>query len=684
MAPIGVNGEKVMSWKFMAGMKKTGIKNLAGLLLNVQPVEIANVINYSRLGALISILNASLIGVCLWSDQQSIFLSLWLMASIALFLFIAYRSHKAQSYKPKKVSRKAVQRLSLFTLLHALPWTTLTIVFLGTASMRDNLLIIMVAAGMSFSGGFLLYRVPLAALCYSGSIILAVVLSVIFKAFSELWAVIFYAGTYAYALAYIIMLSWKIAREREANLDKANRANCELQAANQEIKRLAMRDTLTNLANKDAFGEILETRVANHTETDHFAVFLLDLDRFKNVNDSVGHYAGDMLLKIVTGHLLQTKRETDVLARFGGDEFALIIDLIGDEHAPETIAEKFLEQLNNPVLIEGALLYPNASIGIAIYPDHAQNAGELVRVADIALHHAKEAGRGRFQIYNDCLGASQAKADEVEAAIRDAFKDDRIEMYYQPKVDMRTGEYAGSEALVRWFTEDGKPANLMDLLVVSADRGLIPQLSSFIFDRVTQDILKWKKQDINATPVSINVHPHDLKTPQLLLKRIRSMLEAGLSTSDFILEVTEGCFVDGESDEATVTLDTISEMGIKLSLDDFGTGHASLSHLKRLPVNEIKIDREFIKGICDNKTDQALATAAIEISRCLEICCVAEGVETEEQAQALRDIIRNEGILLGQGYLWAKPMPAKDLTRSLKHFQSEEIKQKTKQKFSAI
>lgn len=660
------------------------IRNVIRVLLDIQPEEVSEIVRYGPLGAAVSILNAVIMSICLWSHQNYIFLSGWLILSITLFGFIGYRSSRAQGYTPKHISTNAVKRLCLFAVMHTMPWVILSAVILGTGNMRDNLMIVLVAAGMSFSGGFLLYRVPLAALCYAGSIIISVAITVAIKSFSDLWPVVFYAGTYGFALGYIIMVSWKIARERETNLRKASLANEELQSANEEIKRLARQDVLTKLVNKDGFTEILEKRISEVQDGERFAVLLLDLDRFKNVNDSVGHYAGDMLLKIVTGHLQQNKREADILARFGGDEFALIVDLIGDDHAVETIAEKFLEQLDVPVLIEGALLYPNASIGISLYPEHDDDAGDLIRKADIALHQAKAAGRGRFLIYDDCFGETQAKADEIEISIRSALSDHRIEMYYQPKVDIKTGRYAGSEALVRWFNEDGTPANIMDLLEVSADRGLIPQLSGYILDRVTEDILNWKKEGIAATPISINIHPHDLKTPQLLLKRIRSMLNAGIKNTDIILEVTEGCFVDGKSDEATITLDTISEMGIKLSLDDFGTGHASLSHLKRLPVNEIKIDREFIKGVCDNKTDKALAMAAIEISRCLEIICVAEGVETEEQADVLRDIVSVSGKLLGQGYLWARPMSATDLQKVLSdHFNKSDNNLQSEQSISA-
>ncbi|MGH1350671.1 MAG: putative bifunctional diguanylate cyclase/phosphodiesterase [Methyloligellaceae bacterium] len=454
----------------------------------------------------------------------------------------------------------------------------------------------------------------------------------------------------------MVLNSWQIARDREESLLKAASANSELIEANKQIKKMAMRDPLTELANREAFLENLEARIKNRKD-EKFAVFLLDLDNFKNVNDSIGHGAGDELLRIVTERLIKAVRNTDIVARLGGDEFALIIDIYDNEKMPSIVADRILSNLVAPVLIEAALIHPNASIGIALYPDHAHSALEFIRLADIALHAAKKSGRGRYRIYDTRMAVSLARVDEIEIALRQALSEQQMQLYYQPKVDIRTGAIMGAEALLRWFVDNTIKTSTIDLFDVAEERGMVPQISSFVFGRAAEDILKLQSMELMIRPISINIHPFDLKTPELLMERLKSMMNSGVKKSDIILEVTEGCFVGRGSDEATHILDTINEMGIKLSLDDFGTGHAALSHLKRLPVSELKVDREFINGICHDRRDQAITMAALEITRCLEIDCVAEGIETEQQAEALRKMDHQNMSLIGQGYLWAKPMP---------------------------
>lgn len=637
----------------------------ARTLLDVWPEEVMSIVHYSKLSAFISIINAVVVTLGLWEPEKSIFLSVWLIISSIMFFSVAYKSHHAQNYLPERISTRALKHFSFYTFLHALPWAILALMCVAPGNMRNNLIIIMVCCGMSFSAGFLLYRVPLSALLYSGTIILSVVLSITINNFFELWPLIIFAATYGYALTYIIMVSWRVAREREKSLQHAHEANRNMRQANHEVRRMAMHDTLTDLSNRSAFTETLEKHISKKIGG-KFAVLLLDLDRFKNINDCIGHHAGDKLLKIVRDYLLNIKQETDILARFGGDEFALLIELRPEENNIEEFAHRILDQLATPVLIDGVSIYPNASIGISLYPEHGKFSTELIRHADMALHHAKEQGRGRYELYSDELGKSVEKTEELESAIRKAFTDNRVEMYYQPKVDIQIGSYTGAEALIRWFDENGNPANIQDLLNISAERGLIPQLSNFVFEKVTQDILNWKTLGIQATPVSINVHPNDLKTPHMLLRRLRTMLDSGISNKDIILEVTEGCFVGQGADEAVEVLHKIHHMGIKLSLDDFGTGHAALSHLKHLPVQELKVDREFIKEVCNDTRDQAITTAAFEISRILKIDCVAEGVETEEQAALLKNLYKGTSALIGQGYLWARPMSADKFAQYIK------------------
>ncbi len=510
----------------------------------------------------------------------------------------------------------------------------------------------------------MLYRVPLAAISFTGSILITVATIIALQKFSTLWPIIIYAMTFGTALVTMILTSWQKARGREESLLEAADVNTELQQANKQIRKLALRDSLTELANREAFLEKLEEHIKSG-KNEKFAIFLLDLDNFKNVNDSIGHGAGDELLKIITERLLKAVRNTDVIARLGGDEFALIINIYENDKLPSVVAERILSNLITPVLIEGVLVHPNASIGIALYPDHAHTPDEFIRLADIALHTAKKSGRGCFKIYDTKMAVSLALVDEIEVSLRHALVNQRLQLYYQPKVNIRTGAIEGAEALLRWFEGNTANTSIPDLFDVAEERGMIPQISSFVFCQAAEDIIKLQSMNLMVKPISINIHPYDLKIPELLLNRLREILNSGVRTTDIILEVTEGCFVGRGSDEATMVLDTINEMGIKLSLDDFGTGHAALSHLKHLPVKELKVDREFINSICHDRRDQAITMAALEITRCLEIDCVAEGIETEQQAEALRKMDHQNMSLIGQGYLWAKPMPFNEFVHFL-------------------
>ncbi|MEM7671238.1 MAG: EAL domain-containing protein [Pseudomonadota bacterium] len=241
----------------------------------------------------------------------------------------------------------------------------------------------------------------------------------------------------------------------------------------------------------------------------------------------------------------------------------------------------------------------------------------------------------------------------MERDLHVALADGQILVHYQPKVDLTTGMPVGAEALVRWKHPQNGFVPPDRFLSIAADRGLMPDLTTTIFDTVRRDILEWRGRGLPFGRIAINIQPNDLKSPNTLLAHLRQFLSVGITVDDLVIEITEGCFVGRDSDGAALALDGINEAGFELSLDDFGTGHASLSHLRKLPIQELKIDREFVTGICTNKHDRAIVSATIEIARCLNLRTVAEGVETREQIDALRLL----GADLGQGYHWCRPVP---------------------------
>lgn len=625
------------------------------MLLDVRPEDAMSVIKSSRAGALINSANAIILVLSTWNHHNWIFLLCWMAVAILTFLYIADRSRKASQYKPKHVSRRAIKKLVLLTGLFGLPWAVITYPTLGPGELKNSLLVSMMCAGLASGGAMMLYRVPLAAFAYMGVILLGVCITIILEQFYNLWPMIIYSIGYVIVLVAAVIFSWQIARAKDDNLLQATNANEELKNAYNEIRQMSMIDPLTGLLNRKAFIDRL-IQYADRDKQKSFAVFLMDLDRFKNINDSIGHGAGDTLLKIIASRLQNSLPASDIIARFGGDEFAMIIELDSPKENAPAVATRILERLNKSVSIEHAIINPNASIGIALYPEHSENADDFISLADIALHHAKDEGRGRYKLYTKDMADALARADRIEQILRDALTHNKIQIYYQPKIELSSGRIFGAEALLRCFDENNKIISTEEVLDIAEERGMILQISDFIFDRVTTDILNWRKLNLPHIQVAINVHDYDLKTSDWLLKQLQKMFKAGIEQNDILLEVTEGCFVGRGSDAATATLDMIDEMGVKLSLDDFGTGHAALSHLKRLPVSELKVDREFIRGICSDHRDKAITLAAVELARYLGIVCVAEGIENSEQADMLATLEQDGTSIIGQGHYWASPM----------------------------
>ncbi len=630
-------------------------RRLKDILFDVRPEEVLTVTRFSQRAVVANVFNAVLVAFCIWSDQQANLILTWLVVSNILFLLVLFRSIRAQREMTDEVLVSDVWETVFYTVLTALPWPILAYITLGHDDLLVSVFVLLISVGMAAGGTVVTYRMPIAAMSYLITILAGSVLTITLTAHSELWLMNVFMVSFFLMMTSTVFNAWAIARKREDGLKSAYSQNMELKMANDEIRRLSELDVLTGLYNRKAFVEKLVQKTQQQ-DNPQFSVFLMDLDRFKHINDSLGHGAGDELLKVVAKRLRNAVSDSDVIARFGGDEFALIVGKAERPDIAMRVADRILDRLNRPVTIEGSVLHPNASVGISFYPEHSEDPEELVSISDIALHHAKENGRGRYELYDHEMAVSLARDDEIERTLRSALDKKMLQIFYQPKFNLRTEDIIGAEALLRCYQEDGELISTELLLDVAEERGLIPQISSYIFERVTSDILKWREEDIYSVPVSINIHAFELKTPELLLAELRKMLEVGIDQSDILLEVTEGCFVGRGSDAASATLDMIDEMGVRLSLDDFGTGHAALSHLKRLPVSELKVDREFIRGVVSDDRDRAITVAALEITRCLKVDCVAEGIETREQLDFLKELNTEGMSIIGQGHYWAEAM----------------------------
>lgn len=624
------------------------------------PEDMSSIIRKSLLFTSASSINAVIFTLITWPSLGDGFLLLWCAFIVSMNSYIAHRNRKSTRRIVKSVSRKAIRRVVLFSILSGAPWGILPIVAFGAGSSFDRLMILMVSTGMAAGATFMLYRTLAACIAYSIVVLGPLFVVCMVSDTGDLWPLAMYTVVFG---TYLVSLSANIcntARERDKSLEELSATVIQLEKAHRRISHLAFYDDVTGLPNRTTYTERLTQEVERGAETgEGLVVLMLDLDRFKDVNDTLGHEFGDRLLKLIGKRLSDGLRPEDMLARLGGDEFAIIVKSESQQSQLHDLIERIMVTLAEPVLLDGHQIYPGTSIGIACFPENGKTAEDLLLKADIALNRAKELGKGRFVMFDCTLHAKLTAEDRLAGQLRKALDDGDIRVEYQPKVDMDIGTMMGAEALVRWThpTEGKIPPDRF--LPVAASRGLLPQLTRAIFDRVCQDMLQWQKDGVAVGKIAVNIHPSDLKQPVELMDNLKRMIALGIDPKKVVLEVTEGCFVGGGTETAPLILDAINDMGFDLSLDDFGMGYASLSHLRKLPVTELKVDQSFVAGLCDNHHDRAIIAATIEIARGMGLRLIAEGVETVAQRDALLEL----GAVYGQGYYWAKSLSPGDLTK---------------------
>lgn len=452
------------------------------------------------------------------------------------------------------------------------------------------------------------------------------------------------AATLALASAFLFSpLLKKLRTEHRRTMDFEN-----------QLTRLAHTDALTGIHNRSAFSDALGNLFSElRRKGTGFSVLLVDLDRFKSINDGFGHPAGDAVLRHVASALRRVFRADDFVARLGGDEFAVLLPGIYDEAALAGIANRAVETIAADFLFEGRTLRVSASIGGAVAPNHATDEPSLMRVADLALYTAKS-GRNTAIIFDEAALSRRLEENQLSLALIVAVDRNEFVVHYQPKVNLRTGEHLGFEALVRWrhpslgILAPGRFLPLME------GPHLIRGMTRSVATMVGRDLRAWKDAGLIPGPIAINL-PEALLVGEdgheMLAEVIR---ENGLDWHDFAVEVTEDVFLNRNADRILETVTRFREHGLSVSLDDFGTGFASLVHLRDFPFDELKIDRSFVADIGTDTRSEQIVCAMIDLSRNLGKRCVAEGIETDTQ----RRFLVNAGCEIGQGYMFAKPQPA--------------------------
>jgi diguanylate cyclase (GGDEF)-like protein len=436
-----------------------------------------------------------------------------------------------------------------------------------------------------------------------------------------------------------------------------HRLLAEVQFARHREHYVATHDALTGLPNRIHMLENLNRMLAYADRTGKpIAVMFLDLDRFKTINDGMGHPAGDELLRQVAERLCPLIRRSDLMARLGGDEFVVLLQGVDREHAPARVAEKILERLAEPFVLPSGEHWIAGSIGIALYPRDGADADALVRNADTAMYQAKAAGGDAFRFYDESMNAAAARRLTLEHGLRRAIVTNELALHYQPRVDLRTGSIVSAEALLRWSSGDLGIVPPSEIIPVAEETGLIHSIGRWALAAACTQARSWEESGAPRLGVSVNVSAHELKSEALLRGVTSALWDSGLAPGRLELEITETALMRDERMAAEV-LKELKRIGVRVSLDDFGTGFSSLALLKSTPVDALKIDRAFVRDVRTDSDDAAIVSAILAMAEQLSLGVVAEGVETEKQ----RDFLRARGCHEMQGYLFAKPLPPDDL-----------------------
>ncbi len=425
----------------------------------------------------------------------------------------------------------------------------------------------------------------------------------------------------------------------------------ERKRAEDRIQYMASHDEMTDLANRATFVRRLEGAIREaEGRRERFAVLFVDLDRFKNVNDTLGHEAGDLLLKETARKLKRCLEPADLLARFGGDEFVVLTQCGSGARHAEATARNLISAAIQPVAIHGHECRVTASVGVAVFPEDGLDAQSLIKNADMAMYAAKEEGKNTFQFYCRDKGTLSVERLALETALRSALERDEFSIQYQPQVSIETGRITGAEALLRWWSRDLGSVSPVQFIPVAEESGLIVPIGLWVLETACTQAMAWQRAGLEPLRLAVNLSQRQLKDPKLVGEIERILATTGLPPHLLELEITESMIMH-KVEQAVEVLGAIKRLGVRLAIDDFGTGYSSLAQLKRFPIDTLKVDRSFIREIPEDAEDMAITEAIIAMGRTLGVTVIAEGVESEEQCSFLSLRACDEI----QGYYFARP-----------------------------
>ena len=437
----------------------------------------------------------------------------------------------------------------------------------------------------------------------------------------------------------------------------------ERKQAKEKIEYLAHYDSLTGLSNRFSLNSrLVQTMVEAKREERQLAVMFIDLDRFKVINDSLGHHVGDLLLIETASRLSKAVRESDIVARLGGDEFVVVLTMLTDPADAAQVAAKILDALSVPYLLEGKQLHSTPSIGISIFPENGDDPDVLMKHADAAMYSAKDQGRNNFKFFSASMTEAATERMDIERDLRLALQLNQFELHYQPQICTRRNDVVcGVEALVRWRHPERGLIPPLKFIPIAEDTGLIEALGLWVLNEACRQLAAWQKDGVSKLRMAVNLSAHQLRSVTLV-DSVREVIEKyALKEGDLELEVTESTAMTNP-ELAIGQLKALRNLGVELAIDDFGTGYSSLAYLKLLPIHTLKLDRAFVSDIETDENDAAISAATIALAHSLGLKVVAEGIETEGQSRFLRE----HGCDMLQGYLYGRPEPAAALSERWK------------------
>jgi len=432
----------------------------------------------------------------------------------------------------------------------------------------------------------------------------------------------------------------------------------------ESFRKIAYYDNLTGLPNRMLLRERLQQSILQSKRNNtSVGLIILDIDSFKIINDTLGDKAGDRLLKQVSLRLQESIRQTDTMARMGGDEFAIVLTNLTKHQDITIVAVNLMTSLRKPFEIDGNELFVTASMGITTAPQDGEDVDDLIKRTDNAMYHAKDKGKNTFRFFSREMDSLAANRLNIETNLRRAIRNNEFELYYQPRVDLRTDKVSSAEALIRWNDPDEGVIQPLTFISIAEDTGLIVKIGEWVIEQACRDIRKWRDMGLPELKISVNVSARQFMDFSLSSKIEGMIRKCGIDAKNFEVEITESTLVKN-IEFTTSMLKKLTDLGITIAIDDFGTGYSSMSYLKKLPFHVLKIDREFIKDLTEDSDDEEITKAIVALGKGLKLDIVAEGVETKQHY----NILKKEGCTEAQGYFISKPVPAPDFEEFLKKY----------------